>query len=106
MSKLDTSGAANEESSGDESMQQTAEEAAEAAFERFQSRQEKKRDKLLTMDKSDIDYIMVSDKIRELVSTRGRKGVDRAEQVLSYLIYGITCSNTDCGDDRFVLQKH
>lgn len=79
-SSSEEEGQANEESSGDESIQQTVEEAAEAAFERFQSRQEKKRDKLLTMDVNDIDYLTVSNKIMELVSTRGRKGVDRAEQ--------------------------
>ena len=41
----------------------------------------KKRDKLLTMDASEITYEMVAKKLREIVTSRGRKGTDKHEQV-------------------------
>lgn len=41
----------------------------------------KKRDKLLTMDANEITYEMVAKKLREIVTSRGRKGTDKHEQV-------------------------
>jgi Eukaryotic translation initiation factor 3 subunit 8 N-terminus len=41
----------------------------------------KKKDKLLTMDESEITYEMVSRKLREIITSRGRKGTDKLEQV-------------------------
>jgi hypothetical protein len=41
----------------------------------------KKKDKLLTMDSSEITYEMVAKKLREIVTSRGRKGTDKQEQV-------------------------
>lgn len=41
----------------------------------------KKKDKLLTMDSSEITYEMVARKLREIVTSRGRKGTDKQEQV-------------------------
>jgi translation initiation factor 3 subunit C len=41
----------------------------------------KKKDKLLTMDASEITYEMVSKKLKEIITTRGRKGTDKHEQV-------------------------
>eukprot|EP00775_Hariotina_reticulata_P009995 gene9995-10150_t len=41
----------------------------------------KKRDKLLTMDANEITYEMVAKKLREIVTSRGRKGTDKQEQV-------------------------
>jgi hypothetical protein len=41
----------------------------------------KKKDKLLTMDASEITYEMVAKKLREIVTSRGRKGTDKHEQV-------------------------
>ena len=43
--------------------------------------QEKKRDKLYTMDPTEITYDMVGKKLREIVTSRGKKGIDRSEQV-------------------------
>ena len=51
-------------------------------FEKIKSRGEKKRDKLLTMDPKEITYEMVNKKLREISLARGKKGVDRQEQVL------------------------
>lgn len=42
----------------------------------------KKKDKLLTMDASEITYEMVAKKLREIVTSRGRKGTDKHEQVI------------------------
>ena len=50
-------------------------------FEKIKSRGEKKRDKLLTMDPKEITYEMVNRKLREISLARGKKGVDRQEQV-------------------------
>jgi hypothetical protein len=41
----------------------------------------KKKDKILTMDPAEITYEMVNRKMREIISTRGRRGVDKQEQV-------------------------
>lgn len=48
----------------------------------------KKKDKLLTMDASEITYEMVAKKLKEIVTTRGRKGTDKHEQV-GVLTYGV-----------------
>lgn len=69
------------ESSDSEAEAKSAGEAADEAFEKIRSRQEKKRDKLFTMDPTQITYDMVGKKLREIVTSRGRKGVDRSEQV-------------------------
>ena len=45
------------------------------------SKQEKKKDKLLTMNPQEITYDMVSKKLKEVILSRGKKGVDRREQV-------------------------
>jgi hypothetical protein len=41
----------------------------------------KKLDKLMTMDPKEITFEMVHKKLMEIVSTRGRRGTDRQEQV-------------------------
>lgn len=53
----------------------------EEGFEKIKSKTEKKKDKLLTMDPKEISYEMVSKKLREITLARGKKGVDRQEQV-------------------------
>ena len=50
-------------------------------FEKIRSKSEKKRDRLLTMDPTEITYEMVNKKLREIALARGKKGVDRQEQV-------------------------
>ncbi|KIZ00748.1 Eukaryotic translation initiation factor 3 subunit C [Monoraphidium neglectum] len=40
----------------------------------------KKKDKILTMDPSEITYEMVNRKMREIIATRGRRGTDKQEQ--------------------------
>jgi hypothetical protein len=52
-----------------------------ALFPRFAAGAAKKKDKLLTMDSSEITYEMVAKKLREIVTSRGRKGTDKQEQV-------------------------
>lgn len=54
----------------------------------LQAQQQKKKDKLLTMDPKEITYELVNRKLREIVMSRGRKGTDKQEQVemLTYLI--------------------
>ena len=47
----------------------------------YRSKQEKKKDKLLTMNPQEITYDMVSKKLKEVILSRGKKGVDRREQV-------------------------
>lgn len=42
---------------------------------------ERKRDKLLSMDPNDVTYEMVAKKLREVIGLRGKKGIDRQEQV-------------------------
>ncbi|KAF5842012.1 eukaryotic translation initiation factor 3 subunit 8 N-terminus-domain-containing protein [Dunaliella salina] len=48
----------------------------------------KKLDKLMTMDPKEITFEMVHKKLMEIVSTRGRRGTDRQEQLemLQYLV--------------------
>jgi hypothetical protein len=45
------------------------------------------QDKLLTMDPTEITYDMVNKKLQEIILSRGKKGIDRQDQVemLSYL---------------------
>jgi hypothetical protein len=57
------------------------EEGEEGGFEKIKSRTEKKKDKLLTMDPNDVTYEMVAKKLKEVVGLRGKKGIDRQEQV-------------------------
>ena len=59
----------------------TAGEDGEEGFEKIKSKTEKKKDKLLTMDPKEISYEMVARKLREIILARGKKGVDRQEQV-------------------------
>ena len=58
-----------------------------ACVEQIKSKTEKKKDKLFTMDPQQISFDMVRQKLKELVMTRGKRGVDRNEQVemLTYL---------------------
>lgn len=49
----------------------------------------KKKDKILTMDPSEITYEMVNRKMREIIATRGRRGTDKQEQVRLWL--GVCC---------------
>ncbi|KAK9794329.1 hypothetical protein WJX73_000840 [Symbiochloris irregularis] len=60
---------------------------ADGAFEKIKSKSEKKKDRLLSMDPKDISYEMVSKKLQDIMLARGKKGVDRQEQVemLTYL---------------------
>ena len=53
----------------------------------IKSKGEKKKDKFFTMDPQQISFDMVRQKLKELVMTRGKRGVDRNEQVemLTYL---------------------
>lgn len=46
-----------------------------------QPQQQKKKDKLMTMDPKEITYEMVNRKLREIVMSRGRRGTDKQEQV-------------------------
>lgn len=54
---------------------------ADGAFEKIKSKSEKKKDRLLSMDPKDISYEMVSKKLQDIMLARGKKGVDRQEQV-------------------------
>jgi hypothetical protein len=58
-------------------------EGDEDGFERIKSRQEKKKDKLLSTDPTEITYDVVAKKLREIVVARGKKGIDRSEQARS-----------------------
>ena len=53
----------------------------------IKSKTEKKKDKFFTMDPQQISFDMVRQKLKDIVMTRGKRGVDRNEQVemLSYL---------------------
>lgn len=51
-------------------------------FQKIKSKTDKKKDKLLTMDPTEITYEMVNKKLREIALARGKKGVDRQEQVI------------------------
>lgn len=55
-------------------------------FEKIKSRMEKKKDKLLSMDPNDVTYEMVAKKLREVIGLRGKKGIDRQEQVCLLLV--------------------
>ena len=56
-------------------------------FEKVKSKADKRKDRILSLDPKEITYAMVASKLRELVTARGKKGVDRQEQVdmLSHL---------------------
>ena len=56
-------------------------------FEKVKSRADKRRDRILAMDPKDITFTLIAAKLREVVTVRGKKGVDRQEQVdmLQYL---------------------
>ncbi|CAL8466376.1 g5912 [Coccomyxa elongata] len=75
-----------EESSDEESDEEEGEEG-EDGFEKARSAKEKKKDKLLTMDPKEITFEMVNKKLQEIVLSRGKKGIDRQDQVdmLTYL---------------------
>ena len=53
----------------------------------IKSKTEKKKDKFFTMDPQQITFDMVRQKLKDIVMTRGKRGVDRNEQVemLTYL---------------------
>lgn len=53
----------------------------------IKSKTEKKKDKFFTMDPQQITFDMVRQKLKDIVMTRGKRGVDRNEQVemLAYL---------------------
>ncbi|KAK9812688.1 hypothetical protein WJX72_002071 [[Myrmecia] bisecta] len=82
---------AEESDDGSSSSESGGEEGEEGSdnegFEKIKSKTEKKKDKLLTMDPTEITYEMVQKKLREIMLSRGKKGVDRSEQVemLTYL---------------------
>jgi len=54
----------------------------------------KKLDKLMTMDPKEITFEMVHKKLMEIVSTRGRRGTDRQEQVSSVPVPACACDCT------------
>ncbi|DBA87382.1 hypothetical protein WJX77_002170 [Trebouxia sp. C0004] len=56
-------------------------------FEKIKTKGEKKKDKFFTMDPTQISFDMVRQKLKDIVMTRGKRGVDRNEQVemLTYL---------------------
>jgi len=51
----------------------------------------KKLDKLMTMDPKEITFEMVHKKLMEIVSTRGRRGTDRQEQVWRHPMWAACC---------------
>ena len=55
-------------------------------FQKIKSKTDKKKDKLLTMDPTEITYEMVNKKLREIALARGKKGVDRQEQVCNHFL--------------------
>ena len=63
----------------------------DAGFEKIKSRHEKKKDKLLSMDPTQITYEMVHKKLKEIALSRGKKGIDRQEQVWHLLKYFSQC---------------
>lgn len=69
-----------EDSDEDSDEAASGDEEAAAEFE-DKSHAERSKDRLLTMDPQEITYEMVTAKLREIVSLRGKKGIDRQEQV-------------------------
>jgi hypothetical protein len=59
----------------------------------------KKKDKLLTMDSSEITYEMVAKKLRDIVTSRGRKGTDKQEQVRRHQAIRL-CGSSNAGQQR------
>ena len=57
------------------------------------------QDKILSMDPTQITYEMVSKKLREIVTSRGKKGIDRNEQV-EMLVYLATVAKGPCQQVR------
>ncbi len=57
------------------------------------------QDKMLSMDPTQITYEMVSKKLREIVTSRGKKGIDRNEQV-EMLVYLATVAKGPCQQVR------
>eukprot|EP00882_Tetradesmus_deserticola_P006590 GHRQ01006939.1.p1 GENE.GHRQ01006939.1~~GHRQ01006939.1.p1 ORF type:complete len:782 (+),score=486.53 GHRQ01006939.1:187-2532(+) len=73
-----------EELESSSSSESEAENDAEGKFEDFEKRPagaSKKKDKLLSMDSAEITYEMVAKKLRDIATSRGRKGTDKQEQV-------------------------
>jgi translation initiation factor 3 subunit C len=66
---------------GSDSDESESDDEGGEGFERIKSRMERKKDKLLSMDPKDVTYEMVAKKLREVISLRGKKGIDRQEQV-------------------------
>eukprot|EP00891_Asterochloris_glomerata_P007222 jgi/Astpho2/7222/fgenesh1_pm.00113_%23_10_t len=75
------------DSDGSDEGEQGEGEEDNEGFEKIRSKTEKKKDKILSMDPTQISYDMVTKKLKEIVMARGKKGVDRNEQVdmLTYL---------------------
>lgn len=57
------------------------------------------QDKILSMDPTQITYEMVSKKLREIVTSRGKKGIDRNEQV-EMLVYLASVAKGPCQQVR------
>jgi translation initiation factor 3 subunit C len=82
----EASEASESESESDSDEEAEEGEGDDEGFEKIKSRTEKKRDKILTMDPTQVTYDMLTKKLKEVVMARGKKGVDRQEQV-DMLVY-------------------
>uniref|UniRef100_A0A383WAN8 Eukaryotic translation initiation factor 3 subunit C n=1 Tax=Tetradesmus obliquus TaxID=3088 RepID=A0A383WAN8_TETOB len=96
-----------EEEEEEESSSSSSESDADGAREETEKRPAgaaKKKDKLLTMDSAEITYEMVAKKLREIVTSRGRKGTDKQEQKLREIVTSRGRKGTDKQEQVEMLQ--
>lgn len=77
----DDDSASEDESEESEDDEEAKERAEQAKFEKLRNRADKKKEREFNVAPEEITWEMVDKKMREICMARGKKGVDKQEQV-------------------------